>query len=110
MRTLYKNFIILLFTIGSFQTARGQNINLNGQIFEYATYYVNNFDLNTGATNVQIFRYQLSSSEYPIQVKVLFKASVLAPTIGINTEQTIIELQTDVFDLQAPIILDNRDI
>ena len=110
MRTLYKNFIILLFTIGSFQTARGQSINLNGQIFEYATYYVNNFDLNTGATNVQIFRYQLSSSEYPVQVKVLFKASVLAPTIGINSEQTIIEVQTDVFDLQAPIILDNRDI
>ena len=110
MRTLYKNFIILLFTIGSFQTARGQSINLNGQIFEYATYYVNNFDLNTGATNVQIFRYQLSSSEYPVQVKVLFKASVLAPTIGINSEQTIIEVQTDVLDLQAPIILDNRDI
>ena len=110
MRTLYKNFIILLFTIASFQTARGQSINLNGQIFEYATYYVNNFDLNTGATNVQIFRYQLSSSEYPVQVKVLFKASVLAPTIGINSEQTIIEVQTDVFDLQAPIILDNRDI
>ena len=110
MRTLLKTLIILLSTLGSFQTVRGQNVDLNGEIFEYATYYVNNFDLSTGATNVQIFRYQLSSSEYPIQVKVLFKASVLAPTIGINSEQTIIEVQTDVFDLQAPIILDNRDI
>jgi len=110
MRTLLKTLIILLFTVGSFQTARGQSVDLNGEIFEYATYYVNNFDLSTGATNVQIFRYQLSSPEYPIQVKVLFKASVLAPTIGINSEQTIIEVQTDVFDLQAPIILDNRDI
>ena len=110
MRTLLKTLQILLFTVGSFQTARGQSVDLSGEIFEYATYYVNNFDLSTGATNVQIFRYQLSSSEYPIQVKVLFKASVLAPTIGINTEQTIIEVQTDVFDLQAPIILDNRDI
>ncbi len=110
MRTLLKTLIILLLTIGSFQNARGQSVDLNGEIFEYATYYVNNFDLNTGATNVQIFRYQLSSSEYPIQVKVLFKASVLAPAIGINNEQTIIEVETDVFDLQAPIILDNRDI
>ena len=110
MRTLLKTLIILLITIGSFQNARGQSVDLNGEIFEYATYYVNNFDLSTGATNVQIFRYQLSSPEYPIQVKVLFKASVLAPTIGINSEQTIIEVQTDVFDLQAPIILDNRDI
>ena len=110
MRTLFKILIILLFTISSFQTARGQSVDLNGEIFEYATYYVNNFNLSTGATNVQIFRYQLSSPEYPIQVKVLFKASVIAPTIGINSEQTIIEVQTDVFDLQAPIILDNRDI
>ena len=110
MRTLLKTLTILLFTIGSFQRVRGQSVDLNGEIFEYATYYVNNFDLNTGATNVQIFRYQLSSSEYPIQVKVLFKASVLAPTIGINSEQTIIEVETDVFNLQAPIILDNRDI
>ena len=110
MRTLLKTLIILLSTLGSFQTVRGQNVDLNGEIFEYATYYVNNFDLNTGATNVQIFRYQLSSPEYPIQVKVLFKASVLAPTIGINSEQTIIEVETDVFNLQAPIILDNRDI
>ena len=110
MRTLLKILIILLLTIVSFQTARGQSVDLNGEIFEYATYYVNNFDLNTGATNVQIFRYQLSSLEYPIQVKVLFKSSILAPTIGINSERTIIEVQTDVFDLQAPIILDNRDI
>ena len=71
---------------------------------------MNNFDLGTGATNVQIFRYQLSSNEYPVSIKVLFKASVLAPTIGINNEQTIIEVETDAFDLQAPIILDNRDI
>ena len=71
---------------------------------------MNSFDLGTGATNVQIFRYQLSSNEYPIQVKVLFKASILSPALGINSEQTIIEIETDAFHLQAPIILDNRDI
>mgnify|MGYP005685721721 CR=1 FL=1 len=63
MRILLKILIILLFAIGSFQTVRGQSVDLNGEIFEYATYYVNNFDLSTGATNVQIFRYQLSSPE-----------------------------------------------
>ena len=49
MRILLKILIILLFGIGSFQTARGQSVDLNGEIFEYATYYVNNFDLSTGA-------------------------------------------------------------
>ena len=110
MRIILNFSILLFFTFGSQQTAKGQSIDLNGEIFEYATYYVNNFDLNTGATNVQIFRYQLSSSQYPIRVKVLFKASVISPTIGINSEQTIIEVLTDVFDLQAPVIIDNRDI
>ena len=83
MKILYKTLIILITTC-SFQKARGQSIDLNGEIFEYATYYVNSFDLSTGATNVQIFRYQLSSNEYPVSVKVHFIASMLSPTLGIN--------------------------
>ena len=73
MRILLKTLIILYITIGSFQNARGQSVDLNGEIFEYATYYVNSFDLGTGATNVQIFRYQLSSNDYPVSIKVRFK-------------------------------------
>ena len=99
MRILLKILIILLFGIGSFQTARGQSVDLNGEIFEYATYYVNSFDLGTGATNVQIFRYQLSSNEYPISIKVRFMASMLSPALGINNEQTIIEIETDPLSL-----------
>ena len=110
IRTLLKTFTILFITIGSFQNARGQSVELEGEIFEYATYYVNSFDLGTGATNVQIFRYQLSSNEYPVSIKVRFMASMLSPALGINNEQTIIEIETDAFQLQAPIILDNRDI
>lgn len=87
-----------------------QEITLTGNIFEYATYYVNSFDLNTGATNVQIFRYQLISSQYPVEVKVNFRASMVSPSLGINSEQTIIEIQTDPFVLSAPLLLDNRDI
>ena len=90
MRTLLKTLVVLLFTVCSFQTARGQSVDLNGEIFEYATYYVNSFDLGTGATNVQIFRYQLSSNEYPVSIKVHFIASMLSPAIGINNEQIII--------------------
>ena len=83
---------------------------MNGEIFEYATYYVNSFDFNTGATNVQIFRYQLSAEEYPVSLKISFRATMLSPSLGINNETTIIEIQTDAIQLQAPIILDNRDI
>jgi len=110
MRIIIKISVLLTLLLGSIQSLRGQNVDLNGDIFEYATYYVNSFDLNTGATNVQIFRYQLSAEEYPVSLKVHFMASMLSPTLGIENEQTIIEIQTDPFQLQAPIILDNRDI
>ena len=101
MRTLLKTLIILLFTVGSFQTARGQSVDLDGEIFEYATYYVNNFDLSTGATNVQIFRYQLSSNEYPVSIKVLFKASMFCLLqLVLNNEQTIIEVKQMFFNFK----------
>ena len=110
MRIIIKISVLVTLLLGSIQSLRGQNVDLNGDIFEYATYYVNSFDLNTGATNVQIFRYQLSAEEYPVSLKVHFMASMLSPTLGIENEQTIIEIQTDPFQLQAPIILDNWDI
>ena len=105
-----KKIIFGLFIISNVQSISGQDIRLDGEIFEYATYYISSFDLNTGATNVQIFRYQLSTDTYPVQVKIQFKASMLSPILGINSNLTIMEVETDAFGLQAPIILDNRDI
>ena len=110
MRFIIKISILLSIISSPVQTLKGQSVDLNGDIFEYATYYINSFDLSTGATNVQIFRYQLSSEEYPVSLKIGFRATMLSPALGINNEQTIIEIQTDAIQLQAPIILDNRDI
>ena len=104
-----KKLTLALFIINA-HSINGQDIRLDGEIFEYATYYISSFDLNTGATNVQIFRYQLSADAYPVQVKIQFKASILSPILGINNNLTIMEVETDPFGLQAPIILDNRDI
>ena len=98
--------LILIFS----NNLRAQEVTLDGEIYEYATYYVNSFDFNTGATNVQIFRYSLSSSFYPVSLKVMFRASMLSPSLGINSELIISEVITDEFELQAPLILDNRDI
>lgn len=102
--------LLIIILLGTTNLLKSQNITLSGDIYEYATYYVNSFDINTGATNVQVFRYQLSSDIYPVQLKVNFKASMRSPALGINSDLTIIELMTDQFELQAPLILDNRDI
>ena len=109
MKFIKKLIFALLLTLNT-QSLNGQAISLDGEIFEYATYYISSFDLNTGATNVQIFRYQLSSDTYPVPVKIRFKASILSPMLGINSSLTIMEVETDAFGLRAPIILDNRDI
>ena len=110
MKKLKTNVILFFLSLGLFQHLLAQNVTLSGDIYEYATYYVNSFDLNSGATNVQIFRYQLESDVYPIAAKIRFRASMVSPSLGINAPTTIIEIETGLFDLQAPLILDNRDI
>ena len=106
------NIFITLFLISSIKSQTDlPNVTLQGEIFEYATYYINSFDMNTGSTNVQIFRYQLSSVDTGFQeVKVYFKASMISPSLGIENNQTIIEVQTDPFRFKNGILLDNRFI
>ena len=43
-----------------------QKVSLDGQFYPYSTYYISSFNLATGESNVPIFRYNVSSSSYPI--------------------------------------------
>ncbi|RMF08253.1 MAG: hypothetical protein D6762_06075, partial [Candidatus Neomarinimicrobiota bacterium] len=89
-----------------------QSVKLQGQIFEYTTYYISSFNIQTGASDVQLFRYQLyeESGTYPVWVKVWFRASMVSPSLGITEPTTIVEVGSQPFQLQAPLIIDNRDI
>tara|TARA_Y100000590_G_scaffold454251_1_gene600704 strand:- start:5746 stop:6915 length:1170 start_codon:yes stop_codon:yes gene_type:complete len=106
----YRTMILVFTLLTGFRTISAQDVNLSGEIFEYATYYISSFDIGTGATNVQIFRYEMSANQYPVSVRVKFRAHMVSPQLGITAPTTIIEIITDPFDLQAPLILDNRDI
>jgi len=87
---------------------KAQNVTLTGTIYDYATYYVSSFDPQTGASDFQLFRYTLSSDSYPVWIKVTFRATMVSPALGINTETTILDLYTSPFLLDNDIILDNR--
>ena len=89
---------------------KAQNVTLTGTIYYYATYYVSSFNPQTGASDFQLFRYTLSSDSYPVCVKVTFRATMVSPALGINTETTILDLYTSPFQLNNDIILDNRDL
>ena len=104
------NFTIAILFSFALNISKSQSITLSGDIYEYATYYVNSFDFATGATNVQIFRYEVTSDQYPVSIKVRFNASMISPALEIYNDQVIISLETDPFQLLAPIVLDNRDL
>ena len=104
--------ISLLFFLSTNDFIKSQSVDINvqGEIYEYATYYVSSFDVATGATNVQIFNYSLESSTYPVYIKIRFNATILSPGLGINTDATIVEIETDPFLIQDGLYLDNRDL
>ena len=101
---------IIYFTILGRIEGQSLDINVQGEIYEYATYYVSSFDVATGATNVQIFNYSLEASTYPVFIKIRFKATILSPGLGINSDATIVEIETDPFLIQDGLYLDNRDL
>ena len=101
---------LLYFTILGRIEGQSVDINVQGEIYEYATYYVSSFDVATGATNVQIFNYSLEASTYPVFIKIRFKATILSPGLGINSDATIVEIETDPFLIQDGLYLDNRDL
>ena len=103
-------FFALLVLFKSGIQSQSLNIDVQGEIYEYATYYVSSFDVATGATNVQIFNYSLTSNIYPVYIKIRFRATIISPGLGINNEATIVEVETDPFQIQDGLYLDNRDL
>ena len=54
MKSSFIQILIASLPLIFLNNLRSQEVTLDGEIYEYATYYVNSFDFNTGATNVQI--------------------------------------------------------
>ncbi len=111
MRRIYLSLVLIpLVLFNSSIRSQSLNIDVQGDIYEYATYYVSSFDIATGGTNVQIFNYSLQSSTYPVYIKINFKATLLSPGLGITSEATIVEVETEPFLIQDDLYLDNRDL
>ena len=83
--------------------------SLEGQFFEYTSYYLSNFNVNTGESDVPLFRYRIHSDTYPIYTKIWFKASLLSPSLGLDNRETLTEIESNVFLMKDDIIIDNRN-
>ncbi|MFQ6675938.1 MAG: hypothetical protein ACE5LH_06290 [Fidelibacterota bacterium] len=85
----------------------------------FITYYVSSVDINTGASDVQLFSYLLECVDCPlvgneyadsILLDIEFKISMKSPALGIPDEETILRLRTsEPVVMRAPISLDSRD-
>ena len=106
VRRLIISIIISMAPFGSTLSAQAK---LDGQFFEYTTYYMSNFDVSTGESDVPFFRYRIYSDTYPVYTKIWFRASVLSPALDIDSRTTLTEIESSVFQMKADIILDNRN-
>jgi len=82
---------------------------LDGQFFEYTSYYLSNFNINTGESDVPLFRFRIHSDSYPIYTKIWFRASLLSPSLGLDNRETLTEIESNVFQMKDDIIIDNRN-
>ena len=99
---------ILLNIIWISTVSFSQSVTLDGQFYPYSTYYISSFNLSTGESTVPLFRYRLIANEYPVTAKIYFKASFLSPQLGINNRTTLIELESNAFQMNDDIVFDSR--
>ena len=107
---MFKKIILLIILyLVTYKTSLIAQAKLNGQFFEYTSYYISNFNVNTGESDVPLFRYRISSDSYPIYTKIWFRASLLSPSLGLQNRETLTEIESNVFQMKDDIIIDNRN-
>ena len=112
IKNLFITIFIAFCCLSRYSTAQTVTFS-EGDIFEYATYYIGNFNIQTGESDVQMFRYKLSSEygyENDIFIKLWFRISMISPALGIDADETLIILETDPFQLRADLWIDSRDL
>lgn len=86
-----------------------QTVQLEGTFFEYATYYISNFNTQTGASDVSLFHYRIHSDTYPVYVKIRFRSAIRSPGLGVSEEEVLVDLESKPMRLVADLLLDNRN-
>ncbi len=103
-------FGIILCCIPSKTVAQTVDLIPEPGFSDYATYYISGFDMQSGSSDVQLCRYRLHLNGASSFVRIEFEATLLSPQIGINSPVTLVNLETEIADLQADLIFDNRNI
>ncbi|MFB0515218.1 MAG: hypothetical protein ACETWG_01290 [Candidatus Neomarinimicrobiota bacterium] len=102
--------ILLAIALGG-NSAFGQSVSIRELYFnEFITFYVSSVDVATGATDVNIFAYELNSTEYPVWSQVDFKILINSIPLGLTYNTPFLSVLTDPFRLEGPVQIRNTDL
>lgn len=102
--------LLITLILGNKLQAQSATLEPEPGFTEYASYYISSFDLQTGASNFQLFRFRIQANSYPVFTKIIFNVSMVSPVLGLHSETVIVALETAPIQLHNDIILDNQNL
>ena len=116
---MYKSLLKITITFVSFSIIIGCNSNqfsLNEDYFNESIvgYYLGALDMNTGSTNVSLFRYSIRENnncyleQNSLRLKFSFK--IYSPTLGFSSLKELVSGEIAFNNIVGPIIINNNDI
>ncbi len=103
-------WLIIAFLALGGSWARGQEIRLDGYFRDFVTFYVSSVDVSTGATDVELFDYILSSTSYPVEVSVEFNVLINSVPLNLDYSRPFLSVTTQPFTLDGPVRIRNTDL
>ena len=101
---------IVLFLLPASLVMGQPSVTLTGSFRNFVTFYVSSIDLTTLESDVEIFNYRLSASEYPVEVTITFDILINSPALGLSFNNKFAHIVTEPFDLYGPIQIRSTDL
>ena len=78
-------------------------------------YYLGALDMNTGSTNISLFRYSVSSTDNncyqnSISLKLKFSFKIFSPSLGFTSTEELVSGEIKLSNISSHIIISNNDI
>ncbi|MCK4578401.1 MAG: hypothetical protein KAU50_06395 [Candidatus Marinimicrobia bacterium] len=109
MKSLIKRSIVL--NLFGLSLLLGQSVQVTEIYFsEFITFYVSSVDIETGATNVDLFELEIAPSNGSVEVQILFKIEIDSAPLGLSYGDNFMTVKTKLFSLDGALRVRNRDL
>jgi hypothetical protein len=96
---------------GNVASGQAQSVVLEEISFaDFITFYVSSVDVSTGATDVQLFEYQIYPVGGTAWIQVEFNMFINSVPLGLTYEDEFLHVKTEVFPLDGTVRVRNTDL